>query len=230
VVTKDIVPPTVEISGKKDNIVVVNNCHAYKEIISKSEKPITFEEETKCSVTLRELEDILASDAKKFISIGRFSQEKGHMMLMKAFEKFSLKYPGAYLIIIGGHGVLYKETLDYANESDANIILIKSLKNPMPILKRCDFFMLSSYYEGLGLTLLEADALGIPTMSTDIPGPRGFVQENGGTLVATSEKGLEQGMIAYMKGKIKAMNVDYEAYNKHAIEEFESLFRLEREA
>ncbi len=230
VVTKDIVPPTVQISGKEDNIVVVNNCHAHKEVIRKSELPIVFEAETKSNVSFQELEMILSSDAKKFISIGRFSPEKGHMMLMKAFEKFSLKYPGTYLIIIGGHGVLYNQTLEYANESEANIIVIKSMKNPMPILKRCDFFMLSSFYEGLGLTLLEADALGIPTMSTDIPGPQGFVREYGGTLVETSEKGLEKGMIAYMKGQIAAMNVDYDKYNRHAVEEFESLFTLEREA
>lgn len=225
VVTKDIVPPTVQISGKEDNIIIVNNCHAHIEIRQKAEKPIEFDEGTKCNISIQELKDILASDAKKFISIGRFSPEKGHMMLMKAFEKFSTKYPGAYLIIIGGHGVLYKQTLDYADDSEANIILIKSLKNPMPILKQCDFFILSSIYEGLGLTLLEADALGIPTMSTDIPGPRGFVQEYGGTLVEASEKGLENGMTAFVKGKIKAMNVDYDAYNGRAVEQFESLFR-----
>lgn len=224
VVTKDIIPPTIKISGKKENIMVVNNCHAHNEIIRKSEEPLTFDTDTKCNISFQELEEILASDAKKFISIGRFSPEKGHMLLMKAFEQFNAKYPEAYLIIIGGHGVLYPQTLEYANNSESNIILIKSMKNPMPILKRSDLFILSSHYEGLGLTLLEADALGIPTMSTDIPGPQGFVRDHGGCLVEKSEKGLEDGMVAFMKGKIKAMNVDYDEYNKQAIAEFESLF------
>lgn len=224
VVTRDIMPPTLEISGREDNIVVVNNCHAHKEIIRKAEEPLTFDADTKCNITQQELEEILASDKKKFITIGRFSPEKGHMMLMKAFEKFNAKYKDVYLIIIGGHGVLYNQTLEYANNSEANIIVIKSMKNPMPILKQCDFFMLSSYYEGLGLTLLEADALGIPTMSTDIPGPQGFVRDHGGYLVETSEKGLKNGMIAFMKGEVKAMNVDYDQYNREAVEHFDSLF------
>ena len=224
VVTRDIVPPTLKISGREDNIVVVNNCHAYKDVIRKSKEPLAFDPDTKCNFTQKELEEILDSDKKKFITIGRFSPEKGHMMLMKAFEKFSEKYKDVYLIIIGGHGSLYNQTLEYANNSEANIIIIKSMKNPMPILKQCDFFMLSSYYEGLGLTLLEADALGIPTMSTDIPGPQGFVRDYNGYLVETSEKGLKNGMIAFMNGKVKAMNVDYDQYNKEAIEHFDSLF------
>jgi CDP-glycerol glycerophosphotransferase len=94
----------------------------------------------------------------------------------------------------------------------------------MPILKQCDFFILSSYYEGLGLTLLEADALGIPTMSTDIPGPRGFIKDYNGYLVEASESGLELGMIAFMKGEVKAMNVDYGRYNRGTVEQFDSLF------
>lgn len=225
VVTRDIIPPTLKISKREDNIVVVNNCHAYKEVIHKSKEPLTFDPDTKCNITQQELEEILVSDKKKFITIGRFSPEKGHMMLMKAFEKFSEKYHGVSLIIIGGHGTLYSQTLEYANNSDADIIIIKSMKNPMPILKQCDFFMLSSYYEGLGLTLLEADALGIPTMSTDIPGPQGFVSDHHGYLVETSEKGLRKGMAAFMKGEVKAMNVDYDRYNKEAVEHFDSLFK-----
>ncbi|SHO52354.1 CDP-glycerol glycerophosphotransferase family protein [Anaerocolumna xylanovorans] len=225
VITRDIVPPTLEISGREDNIVVVSNCHAHKEVICKSKEPLAFDADTKCNITEQELKEILATDKKKFITIGRFSPEKGHMMLMKAFEKFSAKYRDVYLIIIGGHGVLYNQTLEYANNSEENIIIIKSIKNPMPVLKQCNFFILSSYYEGLGLTLLEADALGIPTMSTDIPGPQGFVRDHGGYLVEASEDGLEKGMIAFMKGVVKAMNVDYDKYNRKAVEQFDSLFK-----
>ena len=102
---------------------------------------------------------------------------------MQAFEKFSKKYPNSFLIIIGGHGNLYNETLRYAEDSPSNIIIIRSMTNPMSVMKKCDLFILSSYYEGLGLTLLEADTIGLPTISTNVQGPRGFVQEYGGVLV-----------------------------------------------
>lgn len=224
VVTKDIVPATVSISGKEDNIVVVNNCHAHDEIVERSMLEVTFDPDTKSNTPYDELLEILDSDVKKFITIGRFSPEKGHMMLMKAFEEFSKEYPDTYLIIIGGHGKLYRETLNYAKDSEANIIIIKSMKNPMTILRKCDFFILSSYYEGLGLTMLEADSLGIPTMSTDIVGPQGFMREHGGYLVEPSSEGILSGMKAYMDGKVKAMNVDYTAYNRNAVKQFERLF------
>lgn len=225
VVTKDIKPSTVQISGKEDNIIVVNNCHAHEQIIERSLEPLAYERTTKRTISVEDLEELLESDAKKFITIGRFSPEKGHMMLMKAFERFSEQNPDTYLIIIGGHGVLYNETLKYAKNSDANIIIIKSMKNPMPILRRCDFFILSSYYEGLGLTMLEADSLSIPTMSTDIVGPQGFMREHGGYLVEPTEEGILGGMNAFMEGKVKAMNVDYAQYNKDAIKQFEAIFQ-----
>ena len=119
---------------------------------------------------------------------------------------------------------MYGETLAYANNSLSNIIIIRSISNPIAVMKRCDLFVLSSYYEGLGLTLLEADTIGIPTISTDVQGPRGFVNEHGGVLVDTNEDGIYQGMMRFMKGEIKAMNVDYQKYNEKAVEQFESMF------
>lgn len=127
------------------------------------------------------------------------------------------------MIIIGGYGTLYNETLRYAEDSLSNIVIIKSMSNPIAVMKKCDLFILSSYYEGLGLTLLEADTIGMPTISTNVQGPRGFVQEYGGVLVDVNSEGIYNGMMEYMNGKVKAMNVDYEAYNKRAVEQFEAM-------
>ena len=229
VVTRDIKAATMKIGKKEENIVIVNNCHAYHEVRRKAELPIAFDSMTQSNVSLGELKKLLDSDVKKFITIGRFSPEKGHYMLMRAFEKFAQENKDAVLIIIGGNGKLWEETRAYASNSKAKIITILAMSNPMPILKKCDLFILSSLYEGLGLTMLEADTLGIPSMSTDIVGPQGFMREHGGYLVPPTEKGLLDGMKAYMRGEIKAMNVDYEAYNKKAVSQFESLFAATRE-
>ena len=118
---------------------------------------------------------------------------------------------------------MYNETLRYAEDSLSNIVIIKSMSNPIAVMKQCDLFILSSYYEGLGLTLLEADTIGMPTISTNVQGPRGFVREYGGVLVDVSSEGIYNGMMAFMDGKVKAMNVDYEAYNKRAVKQFEAM-------
>lgn len=224
VVSEDLIESTVSISGKKENVMIVNNCHAHEEIRKKANMEVEFDPDTCCNVSLEELKKILNSDKKKFITVGRFSPEKGHKMLMQAFEKFSDEYPDSYLIIIGGHGTLYKETLTFAENAKSNIVVIRSISNPMSIVSKCDLFILSSYYEGLGLTLLEADTVGIPTMSTNVQGPRGFVTRYGGTLVDVSKEGIYDGMKRFVKGEIKAMNVDYEEYNKVAAQEFERIF------
>lgn len=223
VVTEDLMESTRKIAGENANLTIVNNCHAHKMIRERAKEEITFDPETKSNVTLEELKQILSSDKLKFITVGRFSPEKGHQMLMEAFEKFSGTHKDSYLIIIGGHGPLYNKTLSYANNSKSNIIVIKSMKNPMPIMNACDLFILSSYYEGLGLTMLEADTLGIPSFATNVQGPRGFVTEHDGTLVEPNADSIYQGMLRFLNGEIKAMNVDYDAYNKNSVKQFEDM-------
>jgi len=225
VVTQDIMAPTVTISGKQDNVVIVNNCLAHKEIVQRSHKEIAFDSDTECNIPFQSLLDIFNGVSTKIITIGRFSGEKGHKMLIDAYNKYYNNNPDSHLIIIGGHGVLYQETLSYAaNKKCAkNIIIIKSMSNPMPILKCCDLFVLSSLYEGLGLTLLEADTLRIPTISTDIVGPQGFMREHNGYLVPPTAEGIYEGMLAFDRGEVNVMGVDYDAYNLEAVAQFEAL-------
>ncbi|MGN0613400.1 MAG: glycosyltransferase [Porcipelethomonas sp.] len=220
-VTEDIRRATMEISKTQgENFVVVPNCHDYRSVIAKAQYPIEFEPDTQSNVTAEELEKALSPDKMKFITIGRFSPEKAHMRLMKSFERFCDTYPQSVLVIIGGRGELYEETLEYARKSRAEIIVIKSMQNPMPVLKRCDLFMLPSRYEGLGLVLLEADTLGLPVFATDVAGPRGFMRSNGGLLVPDTSEGILDGMLLFASGNISPMNVDYEVYNKKAADKF----------
>lgn len=227
-VTMDIYGPTFKLGGNKNNIMVVNNCQAYKRVIERGNEEMVFDNDTLCTINIEELKNILDSSDKKFINIARFSPEKGQFMLLDAFELYyNNKNKNSYLIIIGGHGVLYNDILEYITKLNScdHIIVIRSILNPMPILKKCDLFILSSLYEGLGLVILEADSLGVPVISTDISGPRGFMLEYNGYLVEPNVDGLYNGMIAYESGDIHPMNVDFEEYNKKAVDQFEGLFK-----
>lgn len=227
VVNKDLIESTVNISKKTDNIYVANNIINYKSVIEKSNaSEVKFDEDTESNVTLEELKDILDdSNKKKFITIGRFSPEKGHDRLIKAFNELYKENPNIYLIIIGGVGKKYKATIELINSlpSRNNIIAIRSVSNPYIILKKCDYFVLSSFYEGFGLVIAEADILKKPVVSTDVIGPRGFLNENNGELVENNEKGLYDGMKKMLNNEVQVMNVDYEKYNENAIQEFYKL-------
>ncbi|MBP3578652.1 MAG: glycosyltransferase, partial [Lachnospiraceae bacterium] len=101
---------------------------------------------------------------------------------------------------------------------------VRFMSNPYPLMKQCDYFAFSSLYEGFGLVLAEADILGLPCFSPDLPGPRGFMQSYGGLLVENSEDGILSGMKACMQGTVpKQLTVKYEQYNRTAVEQFESM-------
>ena len=215
-VSKDIVEPTYQISGRRDNIMVMNNFHNHDLVVLKGDMPVEFQKDTEIFCPHPDgVNHILHSNGMKFITIGRFSPEKGHFRLIDAFEAFHKNYPEAKLIIIGGLGNLYGKTVQKVRQTECweSIALIKSMKNPMPILKMCDLFIISSFYEGLPMVLHEADSLGVPAFSTDIHGPGGYFREFGGYLVEDSTEGILQGMYDYANGKIKPMNIDYAARN-----------------
>lgn len=92
----------------------------------------------------------------------------------------------------------------------------------MPILNKCDLFVLSSFYEGWPMVLMEADALDVPVIATDIGGVQ-MLRKYQGYIIENSEEGILQGMHDYMDGKVHAMNIDFEEYNQEAIKEFYSL-------
>ena len=227
VVTQDIFLPTYKISGKKENITVARNVIDYRSVLEKGMAELGPDSYGKCSAEAEILFQAVNSDSKKFVNIGRFSPEKGHERLIRAFARVQRQEPNSHLFIIGGYdgqdsfATLEKLVRDL-NLADRVFLLLK-MDNPHCILKRCDYFVLSSFYEGFGLVLAEADILGKPVVSTDIPGPRGFMSQNGGTLVENSEEGIYEGMRRLAAGKIAPMNVDYKSYNQQVVLEFEAL-------
>ena len=186
----------------------------------RSKLPIVFDNDTECNVAVEELNNILKSNAFKIINIARFSVEKGLDRLIEAFKKFNIENPNSYLIIIGGYGNLYQDILSKADETN-NVVIIKSMKNPMSVLNKCDLFVLSSFYEGLPMTIMEALILNKPVISTDIPSVRKFLGEGYGFLVDNSEEGILQGLLDYKNGKLNSLKkFDAEKFNEQALQEF----------
>ena len=220
VVSRDLIGPTSQISGRSDNIRVIHNINNYSDIIEKSKREMAIDENT-VLVNSSSLEEIFTKEGMKFISIGRFSPEKGHERLINAFNRFCEDYPDAHLIIMGGHGDLFEKTCEFVEGHD-NITLIKSISNPMPILEKCDLFILSSFYEGWGIVLMEADTLGVPIISTDVVGTQ-WLKDYGGNLVENSEEGLLNGMYDFVNGKIHTLDIDYDDFNNEIISDFDKL-------
>lgn len=225
-VSSDLVDPVTRgLGADPSRVAVIPNCLDYESVLARAEEKAAFDGDTLSSVSLEELQAVLDSGDTKFISIGRFSPEKGHKRLLEAFEQYWKEHPGTWMIIIGGNGELYEETLAYAGSLSAkeHIILIRSMRNPMPVLKKCDLFLLSSYYEGHPLVLMEADALGVPVMACDVSGPRGFLTKYGGNLLENSAEGILRGMELFAEGKVKSLRLDYRKMNRESVRRAEAL-------
>ena len=226
-VGEDIRGAAERIGGHPEKVRVISNIMDYQRIQRLGKLPVSFDPETESTVPLSRLMEILQSNDRKFINVGRFSPEKGHERLIRAFTRFWKEHPDTWLIIMGSRGDLYEHTCELARsaESSSHIILIKYMSNPMPVVKACDLFLLSSFYEGQVLVVPEADILGVPAAACDVNGARAFIQKYGGTLLPNSEDGLVQGMEMFLRGEIHTMNVDYEKRNQEILQKCEELFQ-----
>lgn len=213
--------------GNENKIRVAHNLNNIELIKENAKQSICFDEDTYCNVDETTLKEILdRKDIKKYINISRFSPEKGQDMLIEAFENYqkSSGNENDYLILIGGYGKSFKEINEMALKNK-NIIIIKSISNPYPILNKCDCFVLSSRYEGLPMVIMEALILNKVVISTDITGPREFLNQGYGYLVEESVSGIEKGMKNYKSNKIPKMEkFDAEEFNRKALKEFYDLF------
>lgn len=102
------------------------------------------------------------------VSAGRLHEQKNFSLLIDAFAQISSDFPN-YKLIIYGNGAL-REKLQaqiHNNQLDTRICLMPACKDLWERIHNASLFVLSSDYEGMPNALMEALALGIPSISTD---------------------------------------------------------------
>jgi len=105
---------------------------------------------------------------KIIISIGRLEKQKNHKMLIKSFNKLNNNY-NDYKLYIYGSGKEENKLNKLINKYKLNnrVFLIKDDSNMINDLKKSTLFVLTSNYEGMPNSLLEAMSLNIPVISTN---------------------------------------------------------------
>ena len=109
---------------------------------------------------------------KKIIAVGRLVNQKNFELLIRAF-KIVLESVDAHLIIIG-EGEKRDEIIRLIEELNlANKVYLAGFQsNPYKYVKNSDLFVLSSLYEGLPNSLIEAIAVDTPAIATNcLSGP-----------------------------------------------------------
>ena len=141
--------------------------------------------------------------------VGRLVKEKGINELIDAF--LSLKLNNCKLMLVGplDDNSRINESLLSEAKASPNIIFTGPTRTPEKYFSSFNYMMLPSYQEGFGMTTLEAAALGVPAIVTNIKGPTDVVVNgvNGFICEVRSVDSLKETIL-------KAITLDPESYEK----------------
>ena len=162
-----------------------------------------------------------------FAFVGRIVGDKGVNELVGAFNRINEKNQNTHLLLVGPN----ESVQDPISEKTAAIIdnnpsihAMGMQQDVRPFLKASDAFVLPSYREGFGMVLIEAGAMGLPCITTNItgcneiiiPGENGAIVEprNEGALYEEMNKWLESPeVVREMAGKARKLVEDrYECH------------------
>lgn len=124
----------------------------------------------------------------KILHIGRFSEPKNHIGMLKAFGMFHDRHPDSELWLVGD-GEKRSEIERCINENNlsSSVKLLGLQSNVYGFLHDADIFTLPSVYEGMPMTLIEAMGTGLPIVATAVGGIPDMLNENCAQLVAVDE-------------------------------------------
>jgi glycosyltransferase involved in cell wall biosynthesis len=145
--------------------------------------------------------------APTIVAMGRFSEEKGFDLLLKAFGLIKDQYPNWNLIIFGDGPLRNElESLTTRLQLDQRVQFYGLVKQPHPLLRKAALFVLPSRFEGLPMALLEAMACGLPVISTEYhSGVREIIEEGVNGLLVPPEdvKALAASMARLMGNEVE---------------------------
>ena len=107
--------------------------------------------------------------------VGRLGKEKGCNELFTAFRNIKQDFINSKLLFVGPiekEDTIIPELLNYFKSCD-DIIKTGRVSDVEKYMSAMDMFVLPSYREGFGMSVVEASAMGVPVIATKYPGPSG---------------------------------------------------------
>ena len=147
-----------------------------------------------------------------FVFVGRIVRDKGINELVSAFDRLHRQHGDIRLILIGPReddlDPVLPTTLERINQGDG-IEAVGSQRDVRPYYLSADALVFPSYREGFPNVVIEAGAMGLPSIVTDINGSREIINdgENGVIVPPRDEQALYEAMKDFVEHpeKLKPM-------------------------
>ena len=113
-----------------------------------------------------------------FVFVGRIVRDKGMNELISAFDRLHLEYPETRLVLVGRRednlDPVSQKTLDRIERGEG-IEAVGGQHDVRPFYAEADALVFPSYREGFPNVVIEAGAMGLPSIVTDINGAREII-------------------------------------------------------
>lgn len=180
-----------------DNGINLKPFNFYKEVFSKKDarKKLNIEDKTKV-----------------FLSVARLTPQKNLPLLINSFVELYNKQKDLLVYILGEGGQfnILKSIIE-KNNASSFIKLMGNIEDPKPFYRSADFFISTSYIEGMSIAFLEALAFGIPIIATETGGTRVLIKDDYNGFIIP-----KQDVENVCKTVQKAINSEYKKFSLQA--------------
>jgi glycosyltransferase involved in cell wall biosynthesis len=160
-------------------------------------------------------------------NIARLSSVKGQNYLIEAMKDVVARFPSAQLLFVGD-GKIKQDLIKQSQNLGLakNIFFIPSVEKTSSVLAAMDIFVMSSLAEGLGLSIMEAQAMGLAVIATFVGGIPELIDDNKtGILIPPQDSTILAGaIISLLENKSRARQIGENA--KKSVREKFSLDKM----
>ena len=148
--------------------------------------------------------DVPSHEGFTFVFVGRIVRDKGINELVTAFDRLHREYTETRLVLVGHRednlDPVTSATIERINSGNG-IDAVGGQSDVRPFYAAADALVFPSYREGFPNVVIEAGAMGLPSIVTDINGSREIIidGENGVIIPSKDEEALYQAMKRFVE-------------------------------
>jgi len=164
-------------------------------------------------------------DKVVFLTAARFENQKDYPTLAEAVRRVAQICPNRFELHIYGDGPQEQQTRELFSGIDAPVIFKGFIEDMTVALKSADVFVLSSHWEGLPRSIIEAMSCRLPVIATDVGGVKELiVHGHSGYLVAhANAEAIVEAMVEYVENEAL-----WRAHSESSYAKFNAEFTVEK--